>query len=61
MKIFSNKDYQFYCIIKIDRNPQTINRICGRVRELGLDKIYEKCTEPKETNRQKLIYLTMIK
>ena len=36
----------------IDRNPQTINRICGRVRELGLDKIYEKCTEPKETNRQ---------
>lgn len=36
----------------IARNPQTINRICGRVRELGLDKIYEKCSEPKETNRQ---------
>lgn len=36
----------------IDRNPQTINRICGRVRELGIDKLYEKCTQPKETNRQ---------
>lgn len=36
----------------ISRNPQTVNRICGRIRELGLDKIFEKCTEPKETNRQ---------
>lgn len=36
----------------IRRNPQTVNRICGRVRELGLNGIYEKVTEPKETNRQ---------
>ena len=36
----------------IDRNPRTINRICGRLYEIGLDKIYEKCSEPKETNRQ---------
>lgn len=36
----------------IERNPQTVNRICGRVRELGLDGLYEKCTQPKETNRQ---------
>ena len=36
----------------INHNPQTINRICGRVRQLGLDKLYEKITEPKETNRQ---------
>ncbi len=36
----------------IKRNPQTINRICGRIRELGLDKVFEKCSEPKETNRQ---------
>ena len=36
----------------IDRNPKTINRICGRLYEMGLDKIFEKCTEPKETNRQ---------
>lgn len=36
----------------IDRNPKTVNRICGRVRELGIEKLYEKCTQPKETNRQ---------
>ncbi len=36
----------------IDRNPQTINRICGRIYEIGLDKLYERCSEPKETNRQ---------
>lgn len=36
----------------IERNPRTVNRICGRVRELGLEKLYEKCTQPKETNRQ---------
>ena len=36
----------------IDRNPRTINRICGRLYEMGLDKIYERCSEPKETNRQ---------
>lgn len=36
----------------IERNPNTINRLCGRLYEMGLDKIYEKCSEPKETNRQ---------
>lgn len=36
----------------IDRNPKTINRICGRLYEMGLDKILERCSEPKETNRQ---------
>ncbi|HQF10725.1 MAG TPA: restriction endonuclease [Paludibacteraceae bacterium] len=36
----------------IDRNPRTINRICGRIYELGLNKLYERCSEPKETNRQ---------
>lgn len=36
----------------IERNPRTVNRICGRVRELGLEKLREKCTQPKETNRQ---------
>ncbi|GHS93414.1 hypothetical protein FACS1894139_05480 [Planctomycetales bacterium] len=34
------------------RNPRTVNRLCGRLYELGLDKIYERCGEPKETNRQ---------
>ncbi len=36
----------------IKRNPKTINRLCGRIYEMGLDKIYERCSEPKETNRQ---------
>jgi len=36
----------------IERNPQTINRLCGRIYDLGLDKIYQRCSEPKETNRQ---------
>jgi Tsp45I type II restriction enzyme len=36
----------------INRNPKTINRLCGRLYEMGIDKIYEKCSEPKETNRQ---------
>ncbi len=36
----------------IYRNPKTINRLAGRLYELGLDKIYERATLPKETNRQ---------
>jgi len=36
----------------IGRNPKTINRIAGRLYDIGLNKIYEKCSEPKETNRQ---------
>ena len=34
------------------KNPKTVDRICGRLYEMGLDKIFEKSTEPKETNRQ---------
>lgn len=36
----------------IRRNPETINRIAGRLYEMGLGKIFERCSEPKETNRQ---------
>ncbi|MBE6915495.1 MAG: restriction endonuclease [Ruminococcaceae bacterium] len=36
----------------IARNPETINRLAGQLYEMGLDTIYEKCTAPKETNRQ---------
>lgn len=36
----------------IERNPQTINRIAGNLYQMGIDEIMEKCTEPKETNRQ---------
>ena len=36
----------------IKRNPKTINRLCGRLYEIGLDAIFEKSSLPKETNRQ---------
>lgn len=36
----------------IERNPKTTARLCGRLYEMGLDKIWERCSEPKETNRQ---------
>lgn len=36
----------------IGRNPATVDRLHGRLCELGLDKIWERCSEPKETNRQ---------
>lgn len=35
-----------------ERNPNTVNRIAGRIYELGIDKLYQRCSEPKETNRQ---------
>ena len=36
----------------IERNPQTVNRIAGTLFQMGIEEIIEKCTEPKETNRQ---------
>lgn len=36
----------------IKRNPQTINRLSGELYEMGISKIYENCSQPKETNRQ---------
>lgn len=36
----------------ISRNPRTVNRICGRLYEMGLTEIFKRCSEPKETNRQ---------
>lgn len=36
----------------IERNPATVARICGRLYEMGLAKIQERATEPKEINRQ---------
>ncbi len=36
----------------VRRNPQTVARLCGKLYEMGLDKIWERCTAPKETNRQ---------
>ncbi len=56
LKLFPIKD-SYVAYLKrdrnaISRNPKTINRLAGRVYELGLNKLYEKCSEPKETNRQ---------
>lgn len=34
------------------RNPKTVGRLVSRIYELGLDKLYKLCSEPKETNRQ---------
>lgn len=36
----------------MERNPQTVNRLAGTLYSMGLDEMFEKCTEPKETNRQ---------
>ena len=34
------------------RNPATADRLCGRLYEMGLDVIFNRCSEAKETNRQ---------
>ena len=36
----------------IERNPKTVDRICGRLYEMGIDKMFELCSAAKETNRQ---------
>ena len=36
----------------IARNLQTVNRIAGTLYQMGIDAVIEKCTAPKETNRQ---------
>ncbi|MBI3815266.1 MAG: restriction endonuclease [Nitrospinae bacterium] len=36
----------------IERNPATVDRLCGRLYEMGLDTVFSRCSEPKETNRQ---------
>lgn len=34
------------------RNPETINRLAGNLYHLGFAEMMDKCTQPKETNRQ---------
>ena len=36
----------------IERNPKTINRLAAEILEMDLSKLYERCSQPKETNRQ---------
>ena len=56
LELFPIKD-SYVAYLKKDkesmlRNPKTVKRLCSRLREMGLDKIWERCSEPKETNRQ---------
>lgn len=36
----------------LERNPATVRRLAANLYNLNLEKILEKCEEPKETNRQ---------
>ncbi|MEK7609719.1 MAG: restriction endonuclease [Patescibacteria group bacterium] len=36
----------------MQRNPATISRLAGRLYGMGLTRLFERCSEPKETNRQ---------
>lgn len=36
----------------LERNPATVARLSGRLYEMGIDKMFTRCSEPKETNRQ---------
>lgn len=56
MDLFPIKD-SYVAYLKRDkaslkRNPATVDRLCGRLYEMGLDKIFSRSSEPKETNRQ---------
>lgn len=35
----------------LKRNPATADRLCGRLYEMGLNEIFSRSSEPKETNR----------
>jgi hypothetical protein len=35
-----------------ERNPKTIDRLAGMIYSISLDKLFEKSSEPKETNTQ---------
>jgi hypothetical protein len=56
LKLFPIKDFYVAYLRRdksaIERNPSTVDRLCGRLYEMGLNEIYERCSEPKETNRQ---------
>jgi len=56
LELFPIKD-SYVAYLKRDktalkRNPGTVSRLCGRLYEMGLDKIHSRSCEPKETNRQ---------
>ena len=56
LEIFPIKD-SYVAYLKRDRsalarNPKTVNRLAAEIREMDLCNLYEKCSQPKETNRQ---------
>jgi len=56
MDLFPIKD-SYVAYLKRDktsfkRNPATIDRLCGRLYEMGLGEIFSRSSEPKETNRR---------
>lgn len=56
MDLFPIKD-SYVAYLKRDkaslkRNPATVDRLCGRLYDMGLDEIFSRSSEPKETNRQ---------
>lgn len=36
----------------LERNPATVDRLCGRLYEMGLKELYVSSSKPKETNTQ---------
>lgn len=56
LKLFPIKDSYVAFLKKdrssLERNPRTVNRLASEIMEMDLDKLYEKCSQPKETNRQ---------
>ena len=56
LELFPIKD-SYLAYLKRDnsailRNPKTIRRIAGEIYGMNLKDVYEKCSQPKETNRQ---------
>ena len=56
LKLFPIKD-SYIAYLKRDsgamaRNPATVERLCGRLYEMGLKEIHFRSTEPKEANRR---------
>lgn len=56
LELFPIKD-SYVAYLKRDkgalkRNPATADRLAGRLYEMGLDELFARSSEPKETNRQ---------
>jgi hypothetical protein len=56
LNLFPIKDsyvaYLRRCPNAIEKNPNTIDRICGRIYEMEENEVWKLCSQPKETNRQ---------